>query len=100
MDKQNADRILTEYIQKIYGFALSKTGDSYEAEELASDITYEVYLSLLRDGEIYNVNAYVWRISSYVFARWVEKKQKERERDLGINFAVWIQRSRRKSWAD
>ena len=80
MDKQNADRILTEYIQKIYGFALSKTGDSYEAEELASDITYEVYLSLLRDGEIYNVNAYVWRISSYVFARWVEKKQKERER--------------------
>lgn len=80
MDKHNADRILTEYIQKIYGFALSKTGDSYEAEELASDITYEVYLSLLRDGEIYNVNSYIWRISSYVFARWAEKKRRERER--------------------
>lgn len=80
MDKQNADRILTEYIQKIYGFALSKTEDSYEAEELASDITYEVYLSLLRDGEIYNVNSYIWRISSYVFARWAEKKRKARER--------------------
>ncbi len=80
MDKQNADRILTEYLQKIYGFALSKTGDSYEAEELASDITYEVYLSLLRDGEIYNVNSYIWRISSYVFAHWAEKKRKVRER--------------------
>ena len=80
MDKQNADRILTEYLQKIYGFALSKTGDSYEAEELASDITYEVYLSLLRDGMIYNVNAYIRRISSYVFARWVEKKRRARER--------------------
>lgn len=80
MDKQKADRILTEYLQKIYGFALSKTGDSYEAEELASDITYEVYLSLLRDGEIFNVNSYIWRISSYVFARWVEKKRKARER--------------------
>lgn len=80
MDKQNADRILTEYLQKIYGFALSKTGDSYEAEELASDIIYEVYLSLLRDGMIYNVNAYIRRISSYVFARWVEKKRRARER--------------------
>ena len=69
MDKQTADRIITEYLPKIYGFALSKARNSYEAEELASDITYEVYLSLLRDGEIYNVNAYVWRISSYVFAR-------------------------------
>ncbi len=80
MDKHNADRILTEHLQKIYGFALSKTGDSYEAEELASDITYEVYLSLLRDGMIYNVNAYIRRISSYVFARWVEKKRRARER--------------------
>ena len=80
MDKQNADRILTEYLQKIYGFALSRCRDSFEAEELASDITYEVYLSLLRDGEIYNVNAYVWRISQYVFARWAEKKRIMRER--------------------
>ena len=80
MDKQTADRVITEYLQKIYGFALSKTRDLSEAEELASDITYEVYLSLLRDGEIYNVNSYVWRISSYVFARWTEKKRKARER--------------------
>ena len=80
MDKQNADRIITEYLQRIYGFALSKTRDSYEAEELASDITYEVYLSLLRDGMIYNVNSYIWRISSFVFARWVEKKSQVRER--------------------
>lgn len=80
MNKQTADRVITEYLPKIYGFALSKTRDSYEAEELASDITYEVYLSLIRDGEIYNVNSYIWRISSYVFAHWAEKKQKERER--------------------
>ncbi len=80
MDKQTADRIITEYLPKIYGFALSKTRDSYEAEELASDITYEVYLSLIRDGEIYNVNSYVWRISSFVFARWVDKKAKARTR--------------------
>ncbi len=79
MDKQNADRIITEYLQRIYGFALSKSRDSFEAEELASDITYEVYLSLLRGGEIYNVNSYIWRISSYVFARRAEKKRKALE---------------------
>ncbi len=83
MDKSAADRIITEYMPRIYGFALQKTGDSREAEELASDITYEVYLSLLREGEIYHVGAYIWRISSYVFARYVNHKRRRQERNGG-----------------
>lgn len=78
MDKEAADRIITEYVPKIYGFALSKTRDTGEAEELASDITYEVYLSLLREGEIFHVNRYIWRISSFVFAHWAAKKSRMR----------------------
>ncbi len=80
MEKTVVDRIITEYVPKIYGFALSKTGDSREAEELASDITYEVYFSLLRAAEVYNVNSYIWRIASYVFAHYVERRRRHRER--------------------
>ncbi len=80
MEKSAVDSIITEYVPRIYGFALSKTGDSREAEELASDITYEVYLSLLRAEEIYHVNSYIWRISSYVYARYADRRRKGRER--------------------
>ncbi len=79
MEKAVADRIITEYVPKLYGFALSKTGDSREAEELASDITYEVYFSLLRATEVYNVNSYIWRIASYVFAHYVDRRRRVRE---------------------
>ncbi len=65
IEKAAVDRIITDYLTKIYGFALSKTGDSRPADELASDIIYEVYISLLKANEIYNVNSYIWRISSY-----------------------------------
>ncbi len=83
MEKAAADRIITEYVSKIYGFALSKTGNSRAAEELASDITYEVYLSLLRDGTIYNINAYIWRISSFVYARFAERERKRQAKSSG-----------------
>ncbi len=81
MEKTAVDRIITEYVPKIYGFALSKTGDSHAADELASDITYEVYMSLLKAAEIYNVNSYIWRISSYVYARYVDKARRHREQN-------------------
>lgn len=35
MDKQQADRIIQDYIKPLYGFALNKTGNMAEAEELA-----------------------------------------------------------------
>ncbi len=79
MEKSVVDRVITEYVSKIYGFALSKTGDSKKADELASDITYEVYFSLLRAAEVYNVNSYIWRIASYVYAHYVDRRRRERE---------------------
>ena len=39
MTKESADRIICDYKNQIYGFALSKTGSIERAEELASRIT-------------------------------------------------------------
>ena len=63
MNKQQADRLIVEYLPKIYGFAMKKTFSYQEAEELSSDIVEEVYLSMLSAGEIFNLDGYVWRIS-------------------------------------
>jgi RNA polymerase sigma factor, sigma-70 family len=81
MDKQKADEIITEYLPKIYGFAVKKTFGYDEAEELSSEIAGEVYISLLHGGEIYNLEGYVWRISEHVYAKYVSSKKKR----LGIS---------------
>ena len=41
MEKARADKIITEYMKKLYGFALPKTSSIDSAEELASRITEE-----------------------------------------------------------
>lgn len=77
MEKQKADAIITEYLPKIYGFAVKKSFLYQEAEELCSDIVEEVYLSLLAAKEIYNVEGYVWRISQHVYSKFVSSKKKQ-----------------------
>ena len=76
MDKQQADKLIVEYLPKIYGFAMKKAFSYQEAEELSSDIVTEVYLSFLSAKEIVNLDGYVWRISEHVYAKFVSSKKK------------------------
>ena len=76
MDKQTADKIITEYLQKIYGFAVKKSFSFDEAEDLCSDIIQEVYLSLLKADYIANIEGYIWRISNYTYSKYVSRKKK------------------------
>ena len=78
MDKEYADKIITEYMEKIFGFALSKTMNTDKAEELASRITFDVYISLLKSDDINNVNGYIYRVACNVYARFVDEEVKGR----------------------
>ncbi len=77
MEKQQVDKIITEYFQKLYGFAAKKCYSYQETEELCSQIVLEVYLALLRAEELYNVEGYIWRISQNTYSRYVcaQKRQ-------------------------
>lgn len=77
MDKQKADEIITEYLQKIYGFAVKKSFSYDEAEELSSEIVKNVYTSLLKSESIYNIEGYIWRISEFTYSRFVSQKKKQ-----------------------
>lgn len=86
MDKQRADQIITEYFQKIYGFAIKKCYSYEEAEELCSEILQEVYTSLRRAEEVINVEGYIWRISEHTYAKYVSSRKKQEGISIdGIN---------------
>lgn len=75
MNKQTADRLITEYLPKLYGFAVKKAYSYAEAEELCADIVAEVYTSLRKADEIANVEGYIWRISEHAYAKFVSRKK-------------------------
>ena len=91
MDKQSADKIITEYYKKLYGFALSKISNIDKAEELASQITLEVYSSLLRLDEIENVNGYIYRIACNVYAKFIAEAKESAHLGLEqVNIPVGV----------
>lgn len=93
MNKTITDKLILEYQKKIFGFALSKLQNLSEAEELASEITCEVYHSLLCAKEIVNLEGYVYRIASNVFARFLQQKKQENHTDImNIQLPVYDKR--------
>jgi RNA polymerase sigma factor (sigma-70 family) len=78
LDKKQADKIITGYIEKIFGFAICKTTDVDKAEELASRITLDVYISLLKADNVNNIDGYIYRIAHNVYAQFVNEEVKNR----------------------
>lgn len=73
MNKQQTDRLILQYREKIFGFALEKMRNISQAEELAADIVCEVYASFLNAEEIANPDGYVYRVASNVYAKYIHR---------------------------
>ncbi|MBE6889764.1 MAG: RNA polymerase sigma factor [Ruminococcaceae bacterium] len=75
MNKTEADRLITQYVKKLFGFARQRLSDISEAEEFASELTIQVYQSLLKAHEIANVDGYVWRVAKNCYARHISGRK-------------------------
>lgn len=78
MEKQQADAIITGYLQKIYGFAIRKTFSYAEAQELCAAILLECYRALRGAPEVRQPERYIWRLCMHVYARHVQAEKQRR----------------------
>ncbi|MBQ8403339.1 MAG: sigma-70 family RNA polymerase sigma factor [Clostridia bacterium] len=69
-----AERFAEEYLGKIFYFCLKKTGNEHHAEELASDISYEILAALARGNKPAEFSPWVWTIAKNRHAKWAKKK--------------------------
>ena len=63
MDKAKLEQYITENMKSVFGYALTRLGNTHEAEELASDIIYEIIKSadnLKNEERFYG---FMWRIA-------------------------------------
>lgn len=64
-------------LDKLFGFCYARTNDSYEAQELCSDIIYSLVRAAHTDGEIANIYSFIWRVARNVYADFSKKRKKK-----------------------
>lgn len=64
-----------EFLDSLYGFAYKRTNNSYEAEDLCSDIIITVISAVHKNSDINNSYAFVWTIARRVYADFSEKRR-------------------------
>ena len=80
MERRLSDIFAEEYMGRVFYFCLRKTGNEHEAEELTSDIAYNVIAALERGTVPQNFHAWMWRIARNRYSVWAERKRVRRER--------------------
>ncbi len=91
MDKKFADEMIKKFQDKFFGFALAKMANISEAEELASRITCEAYVTLRKVDNIYNWEGYMYKIASNVYAKYINEQVGNRTTSIDDGLEVGIE---------
>jgi RNA polymerase sigma factor (sigma-70 family) len=71
---QYSDVFIKDYLEKIFYFCLKKTGNEYQANDLTSDICFEVISSLSRGHCPQYFSAWIWKIARNCYSKWAKQK--------------------------
>ncbi len=66
-------------IETIFSFCYVRTNNSYEAQELCSDIIYELIKISKSEGYIDELYSFIWKVAKNVYADYSNKRQKHRQ---------------------
>ena len=63
MRREEAEKIITEYLGSIFGFALKRCRNAQDAEDLSQDIVFRAFRALLIKDDIGDVGKFIWTIA-------------------------------------
>ena len=88
MDRIKLEQLITENMQSIFGFALTRLGNIAEAESLASNILYEMIRSApkLKDEERFY--GFLWKVAEHVYVDYLRQKTKNTSRTAELDESV------------
>ena len=85
MDSTKLERLITENMKSIFGFAMTRLGNANEAEELASDIIYEIIKSARNLKEEERFFGFMWKIAENTYMDYLRKKSKRAGKIIELN---------------
>ena len=81
-------RILTDdYLKLFHAFAVNRTNNAHEAEELAQETAYQCISALSKSVNIGDLNAFLWSIAHNTYKRWLYKKKHNQNRTESDNIS-------------
>lgn len=86
-----SEALLCAYAKKILGFAYEKTGNSYEAEDLAQEIMVQLLICMDKETEIESLSSFVYTVSCYTWSKYLRSNKKHwnyASIDETVNLAV------------
>ena len=87
MESERITELLTENMKTVFGFSLTRLQDVNEAEELTSDILYQLVRSADKLEDPDRFYAYMWSTAEHVYADYIRKKTRQRKRVAALDDA-------------
>lgn len=85
MESERITELLTENMKTVFGFSLTRLQDVNEAEELTSDILYQLVRSADKLEDPDRFYAYMWSTAEHVYADYIRKKTRRRKRVAALD---------------
>lgn len=61
--RHDAEKIITEYLKPVFGFALKRCKNPHDAEDLSQEIILRAYRALLRRDDIDDHTKFIWTVA-------------------------------------
>ena len=74
MKQEHAERLITEYLKPIYGFALKRCASIQDAEDLSQEIVLKVYRALLVRDDIQSPEQFIWTAAHNALSNYYRAK--------------------------
>ncbi|MBO4869072.1 MAG: sigma-70 family RNA polymerase sigma factor [Clostridia bacterium] len=82
MNRENAEKIITEYLKPVFGFALKRCKSIHDAEDLSQDIILKAYRAMLLRDDIEDAGKFIWTVAHNALANYYRNAAKNA---LGIS---------------
>ena len=76
MTRQDAEKIITEYLKPIFGFALKRCKSEQDAEDLSQEIVFKAFRALLVKDDIEDASKFIWTIAHNVLSNYYRDSAK------------------------
>lgn len=70
MNREDAEKTVTEYLKPIFGFALKRCRSAEDAEDLSQEIVLKAYRTLLSRDDIRNTDKFIWTLAHNALANY------------------------------
>lgn len=82
VNRESAEKIITEYLKPVFGFALKRCKSIHDAEDLSQDIILKAYRALLLRDDIEDAGKFIWTVAHNALSNYYRDASKNA---LGIS---------------